>query len=133
MSHLASNLMFTAHTTSSSSSRRRSPPPPAPAPARAPVPPPPTSAGFLQTMAEGVALGVGSSLGHRAVGAVLGSASEVASGPASGPASAPTRTLPTPCTDALDQFHHCMTRLDPDNDCTALYRAYHEFLQGIRG
>ena len=80
-------------------------------------------------MAEGVSLGVGSSLGHRAVGAVLGSASEVASGPAS----APTRTLPTPCTDTLDQFHHCMTRLDPDNDCAALYRAYHECLQGIRG
>jgi len=80
-------------------------------------------------MAEGVALGVGSSLGHRAVGAVLGSASEVASGPAS----APTRTLPTPCTDALDQFHQCMTRLDPDNDCTILYRMYHECVQGIRG
>lgn len=80
-------------------------------------------------MAEGVALGVGSSLGHRAVGAVLGPAS----GSASGPASAPARTLPTPCTDALDQFHQCMVRVDPHDDCTVLYRMYHECLQGIRG
>jgi hypothetical protein len=81
-------------------------------------------------MAEGVALGVGSSLGHRAVGAVLGAGSTPVPTPVLAPVSAPPSS---PCDDAIEQFHHCMTRLDPDNDCTALYRAYHECLQGIRG
>ena len=34
----------------------------------------PQKPSFLQTMKEGVALGIGSSIGHRIVGAVLGSA-----------------------------------------------------------
>jgi len=71
----------------------------APAPAPAPVPVP----SFFSTMVDGIALGTGSALGHRAVDSLLGP-------------SKPSGVTPTvryaeadPCKPDLDNFIHCIT------------------------
>jgi hypothetical protein len=77
------------------------PPPSAPPPAPTPVPGP----SFFSTMVDGIALGTGSALGHRAIDTLLGTAKPKPSG-----------VTPTvryaeadPCKPDLDNFIHCIT------------------------
>jgi hypothetical protein len=65
----------------------------------------PQKSSFLQTMKEGVALGVGSSLGHRLVGYVMG----------------PT-IIQNPSVDNKEEYEKCMKDNNDKSGCEHLLR-----------
>ncbi len=66
----------------------------------------PEKPSFLQTMKEGVALGVGSSIGHRLVGAILG----------------PLQTSQVQPVDKKEEYEQCMKDTNDKTGCEHLLR-----------
>ena len=80
---------------------------------------------FLQTMKEGVALGVGSSIGHRIIGSIFGPPSVAVSTPMATPMAAPMATpMATPIQESklskLQEFEKCMKEYDDRGICERL-------------
>ena len=67
----------------------------------------PEKPSFLQTMKEGVALGVGSSIGHRLVGAILG----------------PLQTNQVQPVDKKEEYEQCMKDTNDKTGCEHILRS----------
>ena len=80
---------------------------------------PPEKPSFLQTMKEGVALGVGSSIGHRIIGSIFGPPSVSVSTPMSTPMATPMAIQESKLSK-LQEFEKCMKEYDDKGICERL-------------
>jgi hypothetical protein len=84
---------------------------------------------FLGSVIQGVGLGAGSSLGHRATDAILGASSAASSRPASVPSITALSAGSSQCDPILESYSRCYaTNMD---DCNSIYDDYFQCVQNF--